>query len=200
MKKSIFTVITILAAALSLTISASAQGKKARGMNARLFDLVQAAKQGRAKLSPAIAKQVRDDFNDSSKDSLEFAPPIVGTWYCKVAESDQGFPPFEAYHNFGADGTFVETSSLLGLGGEGPAHGVYEPFKRGYVLTFELFVFDPETGESVGRVRVRVSIRMSSSNTFNALTAVDFIEPDGATIEDIDGGPFSATRVQVRGL
>ena len=199
MKKSIFTLIMIMVAALSLTISASAQGKRAAGRNTRLFDLVETAKQGRAKLDPAIAKQVRDDFAES-KESLEFAPSIVGTWYCKVAQSDQGFPPFQAYHTFGADGTFVETSSLLGLNGEGPAHGAYERSWRGYVLTFELFVFDPSTGESVGRVRVRVSIRMTSSNTFNAITAVDFIEPNGTTIEDIDGGPFSATRVHVKGL
>ena len=199
MKTKLFTLITLIAAALTLTAMVSAQAKRV-GRNSRLFELVQAAKEGKARLSPEIAQQVRDAYAEAKDDEPLSQPSISGTWYCQVTESNMGFPPFQAYHTFDSDGTFVETSSLLGLGGEGPAHGVYERSRRGYVLTFELFVFDPGTGESVGRVRVRVAIRMTSSNSFNAQTAVDFIEPDGTVIEDIDGGPFTARRVQVQGF
>jgi|CXWL01.1.fsa_nt_gi hypothetical protein len=200
MIRKFFTTLTILTAAIVLTGSVNGQSKKG-GMNARLYDLVQAAKQGKARLNPEIAKQVRDDFSEERAGIGETViPSIIGSWNCAIEESDTGLPPFEALQTFGTEGTFVETSNLLGMGGEGPAHGVYERFKKGYILTFELFVFDPVTGESVGRVRVRGAIRMTSSNDFTAMTAVDFIEPDGTVIQDIDGGPFRGYRLHVRGV
>jgi hypothetical protein len=199
MTKKFLSIAAILTVALALTISASAQTKRG-GINARLFELVKAAKQGRAKLNPEIAKQVRDDFDEKRVEIVDFGPSIVGTWNILVPESDGGFPPFEALHTFGSDGTFVETSSNLGVGAEGPAHGAYERSTRGYILAFELFIFDPETGASVGRVRVRCSIRMLSSNQLTAATAVDLIEPDGTVIPDIDGGPFTGTRLRARGV
>lgn len=201
MIKRTVSIITILAAALALTISASAQGKKAAGsMNARLFNLVQEAKEGRARLNPEVAKQVREDFEGENGPTVDFIPLITGTWNCTIAESDTGLPPFEALQTFGLDGTFTETSNLLGMGGEGPAHGAYERTRRGYSLTFELFVFDPGSGASVGRVRVRAAIWMTSLSTFIAASAVDFIDVDGTVIPDIDGGPFRGTKLQVRGV
>ena len=201
MIKRIVTAFAIVAAALALSMTAQAQNKKA-GMNSRLYDLVQAAREGGAKVSPAIAEQVRADFADVDVDAVEniITPAITGAWNCNIATSDTGLPPFKALQTFGSDGTFVETSDLLGMGGEGPAHGAYERTRRGYALTFELFVFDPMTGESVGHVRVRASIRMTSSNDFNAVTAVDFIELDGTVIEDIDGGPYTGRRLHVRAV
>ncbi len=189
----------LVIAVFALCMSTSAQSAK-QSRNSKLFELVKAAKEGRAKLDPTIARQVRDDFSDEGKDALEPLRDIVGTWNCHIPTSTGGSPPFDALQTFGSDGTFVETSSLLGMGGEGPAHGVYERQRRSYVLAFELFVFDPESGESVGRVRVRASITTPSANSFTALTAVDFIDLDGTVIEDIDGGPFTATRLQARGL
>lgn len=199
MKTKIFTVLTMIAAALALTVTASAQSKK-QGRNARLFELVQAAKVGKARLSPETAQRVEEDFALEANEEDAATPTITGTWNCHIPTSDAGNPAFDALQTFGSDGTFVETSSLLGMGGEGPAHGVYQRFKRGYLLTFVLFVFDPETGESVGQVRVRASIRMTGRNDFTANSAVDFIEPDGTVISNIDGGPFSGSKLQVRGV
>lgn len=199
MKTKLFTIFTVIIAALAVTISISAQSKK-QSRNARLFELVQAAKLGNARLNPETARRVAADFALESNEEDAVVPSIVGSWNCHITTSDAGNPPFDALQTFSTDGTFVETSSLLGMGGEGPAHGVYQRFKRGYLLTFVLFVFDPETGESVGQVRVRASIRMTGPNDFNAITAVDFIEPDGTVIWNIDGGPFSGTKLQVRGL
>src|SRR5687768_11370753 len=62
---------------------------------------------------------------------------IVGTWICDVPN---GQPvPFQALQTFHADGTFTETSSLLGRGEEGPAHGVWSRDDGLYRLTFQLF-------------------------------------------------------------
>lgn len=198
MTRKLTTIITIIIAAAAFSISATAQNNRsAKSMNTRLFEIVQLAKQGRAKANPETAAQIRDDFNEDPNTQATLSAPITGTWTVHIPESDMGGAPFDALQTFSSDGTFIETSSLLGMGGEGPAHGVYERRRRGYVLTFVLFVFDPETGESVGKVRVRASIRMLSSNDFSAASTVDFIEPDGTTIEDIDGGPFSGRRFQV---
>ena len=106
--------------------------------------------------------------------------------------------PFNAFHTFGEDGTFVETSDLLVTGTEGPAHGVWMGEKPEFLLTFELFAFDPERKEAVGIVRVRNAITLSAdNNSFTSRYVVDFIAPDGTVESGIDTGGYSATRVKV---
>jgi len=62
-------------------------------------------------------------------------------------------------------------------------------------------VFDPETGESVGRVRVRNLIRVAGNRmNFTSYNVVDFIEPSGNVIEGIDSGTDTGQRLQVRGV
>jgi hypothetical protein len=124
--------------------------------------------------------------------------PIVGTWLIDIPTSNTGLPPFRAYHTFADGGTFTEVSSLLAKLGESPAHGVWTGRGARYNLTFELFVFDPETKEPVGIIRVRVAIRLLSRDELVGDTAVDFIAPDGTVEENIDGGPLTGKRVKVR--
>ena len=122
---------------------------------------------------------------------------IVGTWVCDVPNGDP--VPFKALQTFHDDGTFTETSSLLARGEEGPAHGVWKRDGRIYRLTFQLFAFDPATGESTGMFRIRVSLKLEKQNLLTATFAsADFIHPDG-TIEELGGGPdaYSCTRLKV---
>jgi hypothetical protein len=122
---------------------------------------------------------------------------IVGTWLCDVPN---GQPvPFKALQTFHADGTFTETSSLLGRGEEGPAHGVWKRDGRVYRLTFQLFIFDPATGDNVGMVRVRITLKLESANQLNATGSyVELIAPDG-TVTPLGGeeNPYTCTRIKV---
>ena len=116
---------------------------------------------------------------------------IVGTWICDVPNGDP--VPFMALQTFHADGTFTETSSLLGRGEEGPAHGVWSRDDGLYRLTFQLFAFDPATGDNVGMIRVRVSLRLDSADHLTATFAfADFINLDGS-ITELGGGPDAYT-------
>jgi hypothetical protein len=122
---------------------------------------------------------------------------IVGTWICDVPN---GQPvPFMALQTFHEDGTFTETSSLLGRGEEGPAHGVWNRDGNLYRLTFQLFIFDPSTGENVGMIRVRVSLRLESADQLNATSSfAELIAPDGSVIElGGEANPYTCTRVKV---
>jgi len=122
---------------------------------------------------------------------------IVGTWICDAPNGDP--VPFMALQTFHEDGTFTETSSLLGRGEEGPAHGVWKRDDGLYHLTFQLFAFDPSTGESVGMIRVRVNLKLEKSDVLNAkFASADFINPDGSVTE-LGGGPdaYSCTRMKV---
>jgi hypothetical protein len=122
---------------------------------------------------------------------------IVGTWLCDVPN---GQPvPFKALQTFHADGTFTETSSLLGRGEEGPAHGVWKRDGRLYRLTFQLFGFDPATGDSVGMIRVRVSLRLESTDQLKAtISFAEFIAPDGSVAElGSETNPYTCTRIKV---
>jgi hypothetical protein len=123
---------------------------------------------------------------------------LVGTWHVKVGKSDGGLAPFEALHTFNADGTFVETSSLLATLTEGPAHGVWEGEKPYFSLTFQLFVFDDKQ-QPAGMVRVRNTIIVTDQeNTrFTARYAVDFIAPDGTVEMNIDTGTYEGRRIKV---
>ncbi len=126
------------------------------------------------------------------------ASGIVGTWRIHIPESDGGLPPFNAYHTFAEGGTFTEVSDLLTTLTESPAHGVWTGKKLEYQLTFELFVFDPETKEPAGRVRVRCAIHLAAGgDTLEGDTVVDFIAPDGTLFEGVDSGPFSGERLEV---
>jgi hypothetical protein len=122
---------------------------------------------------------------------------IVGTWICDVPN---GQPvPFQALQTFHEDGTFIETSSLLGRGEEGPAHGVWKRDGRLYRLTFQLFAFDPATGDSVGMIRVRVSLRLENTDQLKAtISFAEFIAPDGSVAElGSETNPYTCTRIKV---
>jgi hypothetical protein len=122
---------------------------------------------------------------------------IVGTWVCDAPNGDP--VPFKALQTFHEDGTFVETSSLLGRGEEGPAHGVWSRDGQLYRLTFQLFIFDPATGDNVGMIRVRVSLRLDGKDQLTGTFAfADLINPDG-TVTELGGGPdpYTCTRLKV---
>jgi hypothetical protein len=120
---------------------------------------------------------------------------IVGSWVVHVPGPDG--TSFNSVHTYGADGTFSETTDLLSLLGEGPGHGVWE-FRGGkFLLTFELFAFDPKTKEPAGRIRVRAAISMDGNDKIKGETIVDLIEPDGNVIEGIADGPFTGVRMKV---
>jgi hypothetical protein len=120
---------------------------------------------------------------------------IVGTWLITVPDAP-GAPGFKALQTFHENGTFTETSDLLGQGVEGPAHGAWSGKKNDYRSTFQLFTFD-ENGNPSVRIRVRCTIRIVNENSLQATTTVDIIEPDGNIITNVGGGPFSGVRLPV---
>lgn len=121
--------------------------------------------------------------------------PLVGTWIIDVPNPD-GSIAFSAFQTFGADGTFVETSTLLGQLPEGPAHGNWRRSGDGYLLTFQVWSFDPE-GLPAGKVRVRVFLRVTGPRSLEAETVVDVVTPDGQLIEAVATGPYSGRRMGI---
>ena len=142
-----------------------------------------------------IAAIVTSAFAVKAKD--DGGRKIVGTWLCDVPN---GQPvPFQALHTFHEDGTFIETSSLLGRGEEGPAHGVWSRDKDLYRLTFQLFAFDPATGDNVGMTRVRITLQLENTDHLKATAGfVEFIAPDGS-VEPLgsETNPYTCTRIKV---
>jgi hypothetical protein len=192
--------LTVFMLLIGASCSAMAQGKQAQPATKKvsIMDLVNLAREGRSKADPEIVRAVQEAYSEPVAvrgENASMGNDLTGTWYIVVP----GAAPFSAYHTFGSDGTFVETSSLLGMNGEGPAHGTWERSFRGSLLTFELFAFDPATGETVGRIRVRNFVRINNG-TLSAIGVVDFIELDGTVIENIDTGTFTGERVRARSV
>jgi hypothetical protein len=124
---------------------------------------------------------------------------IVGTWVVDVAESDGGVPGFQSLLTFHEGGTLTEVSSELGLGLQGLGHGGWTRQGQDYAATFQVWLFNPDTGVAEGRIQVRAAIRIDKDNQMTADTAIDFIDPGGNVIPDIDSGPFEATVLEVVG-
>jgi hypothetical protein len=127
-------------------------------------------------------------------------PTLVGTW--KVTIPGEGdVPGFQALQTFHADGTFTETSSLLGAREEGPAHGVWSQDGDHYNLLFQLFAFDKESGDSTGMIQVKLQIKLvDADNWISECGTVHFIAPDGTMElldEGCDGPGNEATRLKV---
>jgi hypothetical protein len=191
--------IPMLIAAAILAVPAgiaSAQSPKAgRGWSARA---AAASTVARGDIANHSNTAVEATAAEKTNATAAKAKGLTGTWLVAIPPSTGGFPAFNAYHTFNADGTFVEVSDLLATLTESPAHGVWSGKKQDYQLTFELFVFDPGTKEPAGRVRVRCAIRLSDDgDVFTGNTIVDFLAPDGSVAEAVDSGPLSATRVKV---
>ena len=203
MKRKIALTLALLVMSFGMVVGANAQkGKLFKGVDWK--KMAEAVRNGNtiadkatlARIDEAYAEKT--DTKDEILNSSDLSE-LTGTWYVTVP----GATPeenFYAYQTFGEDGTFVETSSLLVTLTEGPAHGVWGKSRRGSILTFELFAFDPENGVQVGRVRVRNYIQMNGRNNFTADSAVDFIDLDGTVIPNIAAGPFTGERVQLRGI
>jgi len=180
-----------------VSISANAQGND-RGRKIRVHGVdmtrnIEAARFGMSQASPEVLARIQKAFGE--KNFFNTERKLTGTWNVVVP----GDALFEALQTFNDDGTFVETSSLLGTLTEGPAHGVWEYRKRGAVLTFELFAFDGD-GNHAGRIRVRAAIRLIDEDNLIADAAVDFIDLDGTVTENIATGPFYGKRLKLRGL
>jgi hypothetical protein len=176
--------------------NAQSDGKTGRGWGARALsgstNPARVSRPGDTTAAPESSASHKTDATAAK------AKGLTGTWRVSIPTSDGGLAPFNAYHTFTGDGTFVEVSDLLTTQTESPAHGVWSGKKQDYQLTFELFVFDPGTKEPAGRVRVRCAITLAADgDSFTANTVVDFIAPDGSVAEGVDSGPFSGTRVKV---
>jgi hypothetical protein len=199
MKRKIALTLALLVMSLGTVAGANAQkGKLFKGVDWK--KMAEAARRGNTNADKTTVARIDEAYAEKeSSIILAGQNALVGTWYITVP----GPTPeenFYAYQTFGADGTFVETSSLLATLTEGPAHGVWEKARRGFVLTFELFAFDPESRSPVGRVRVRNYLQVADADHFTSDSAVDFIELDGTVIPNIATGPFSGERVQLRGI
>lgn len=200
MKQKIFLTLTLLVMTFGLCGYANAQkGKLFKGVDWK--KAVEAAKSGRADLDQNSLAVVEEAYAAKKETANNFygGPSLTGTWFMTVPGATPA-DTFYAYQTFGADGTFVETSSLLATLSEGPAHGVWEPFMHGYLLTFELFAFDPESRAPVGRIRVRNFLRLVNKNFVRVDSVVDFIEPDGTVIPNIAAGPYTGERVKIQQL
>jgi hypothetical protein len=188
-------IISILAITLMITGSLSVPAQSQSSQRTRGWASLGKGERNTVRLQPEARNEALIEKDETLQTADAGTPLIVGTWFIDVPGAD-GAPGFQAYQTFGADGTFVETSSLLATLSEGPAHGVWSGKKRDYLLTFELFAFDPDHNP-VGRVRVRCAIRIINEDNLVADTKVDFIEPDGTVIPEIATGPFTGKRVKV---
>ncbi len=125
------------------------------------------------------------------------AQTIVGLWHIKIPTSDGGSPPFEALHLYHSGGTLSEVSTLLPTLTESPAFGLWEASGTDYILTFQLFAYD-SSGALAGRVQVRNNIQLVNADSLTATYAVDFIDPAGTLIPDLDTGVYYGKRITIQ--
>ncbi len=126
-------------------------------------------------------------------------PSIVGTWKIVMPKSEGNPDASENLQTFFADGNFMETTSLLGHGKEGPDHGVWIGSGNTYYWTAQLFLFDEETGDHAGTLKVRAAIKMVDADHFTGQGVADLIDLAGKETKNIGNVPFdfTGTRMEV---
>ena len=126
-------------------------------------------------------------------------PSIVGTWKIVMPKSEGNPDASENLQTFFADGNFVETTSLLGHGKEGPDHGVWIGSGNTYYWTAQLFLFDEESGDHTGTLKIRATVKMDDADHFTGQAVADIIDLDGNVTVNIGNVPFEfkGTRMEV---
>jgi len=94
---------------------------------------------------------------------------------------------------FFADGNFLDTTSLLGQGKEGPDHGIWMGSGNTYYFSTQLFTFDHQSGQHTGTLKVRASIRMDDASHFTGQAVADTIDLAGKETKNIGKVPFNFT-------
>jgi hypothetical protein len=125
-------------------------------------------------------------------------PNIVGTWKVVMPKSEGNPDASENLQTFFADGNFIETTSLLGHGEEGPDHGVWSGSDNTYYWTAQLFLFDAKTGDHAGTLKVRAAIRMVDADHFTGQAVGDLIDLAGKVTVNIGNVPFEFTGTRMK--
>ena len=126
-------------------------------------------------------------------------PNIVGTWKIVMPKSEGNPDASENLQTFFADGNFIETTSLLGHGKEGPDHGVWIGSGNTYYWTAQLFLFDEKSGDHSGTLKIRAAIKMEDADHFTGQAVADIIDLAGKVTVNIGNVPFdfTGTRMEV---
>ncbi len=127
------------------------------------------------------------------------SPTIVGTWKVIMPKSEGNPDASENLQTFFADGNLIETTSLLGQGGEGPDHGVWMGAGNTYYWTAQLFTFDKDTGQHTGTLKVRAAVKMDDADHFTGQAVGDLIDLAGKVTVNIGKVPFAfkGTRMEL---
>lgn len=143
---------------------------------------------------PMYAQNAPADLERGFEGFARLTTPLVGSWELEVKPTVA--PSFQALQTFHAAGTMNETSSILATLAEGPGHGGWDRDGDTYYATFRLFFFNEDRTPG-GIVQVRETMTLKDQNTMTGFAVVDILLPDGTVIENVDGAPFTATRVKV---
>jgi hypothetical protein len=127
------------------------------------------------------------------------SPTIVGTWKIVMPQSEGNPNASENLQTFFADGNFIETTSLLGHGMEGQDHGVWIGSGNTYYWTAQLFLFDENTGDHTGTLKIRAAVKMVDADHFTGQAVGDLIDLAGKETKNIGNVPFefTGTRIEV---
>jgi hypothetical protein len=118
---------------------------------------------------------------------------LTGAWLVTVDRGPLG--PLKALQTFARGGVLTETSNAVPSRVRGPGHGAWRRAGNGYDAT-ELFIrFDPQTGDFVGYVKLRMRIQLDSDgDSFTSVTVAQPLDTDGNPV----GPPRTDSSVGVR--
>jgi hypothetical protein len=108
---------------------------------------------------------------------------LLGSWTVRVTPDQPGPPPFDEMMTFAEGGGVVESNNLFPAAGASPGHGSWDfEGRKTFTFTFIKFLFDPNTNQPTGKIKVKGTIFNLSHNSWEGMASVEIFDPAGNVV------------------
>lgn len=109
---------------------------------------------------------------------------LLGSWKVRVTSFQPGPPPFDEMITFAEGGGLIESNNLFPAAAASPGHGAWQhEGRREFSFTFIKFLYNPQTHQYTGTIKVSGTIYNVRHNTWQGTAFVEISDPAGNVVQ-----------------